>query len=70
MMLEKNTTNYTQEQVTADRREILSAFDMDPKAQECLRLYRLLPENEKKSMLQAMDAFLRGFVEGQKASTV
>ena len=67
-MLERNTMNYTQEQVNADRKEILNALDTDPKAQECLRLYRLLPDNEKKNMLNAMDAFLRGFREGQDAA--
>lgn len=60
MFKEKKTTNYTQEQI-----EILKIFNADKKAQECLRLYRLLPENEKNNMLQAMDSFLRGFSEGQ-----
>lgn len=58
-------TRFTQEQAIAERKNILSAFDADPKAQECLRLYRLLPEAEKSSMLQAMDAFLRGFNAGK-----
>ena len=61
--------NYTQKQADADRRQILGAFDQDQQAQECLRLYRLLPETEQRAMLQAMDAFLRGFDEGKSTKT-
>lgn len=61
----KSDTNYTQEQVTEERKDILSAFDSDPRAQECLALYRLLPDVEKDTMLRSMDAFLRGFNEGR-----
>lgn len=39
---------------------ILNQFKEDPKAQECLAIYRRLPEERKEILLIAMDAFVMG----------
>ncbi len=44
---------------------ILKEFEKNPKAQECLDIYRRLPENKQDTLLIVMDAFTLGMEAGR-----
>ncbi len=46
--------------------DILKMFENDPKAKECLDIYRRLPENKQNTLLIVMDAFSLGIARLKK----